>query len=260
MMEKFLGLPVDVSAHGPQIDQLIAWVHWLMLALFLGWGIYFVYVLVRFRKNNHPKADYVGVKTHLSSYIEAAVAIIELVLLIGFSIPIWANVTDEFPAEKEALVVRVVAQQFAWNYHYAGADGIFGKTSSKLINETTNPLGLDSSDPNSKDDITTINQLIVPVDKPVITKITSKDVIHSFGVPALRLKQDAIPGMETPIWFKAVKTGQFEVACSQLCGIGHYAMKSQVDIKSQADFDQWMATKAQEKAAQDSGGGDDFWE
>lgn len=259
-MEKFLGLPVDVSMHGPQIDQLIAWVHVLMLVLFVGWGFYFIYVLVRFRKNNHPKADYVGVKTHLSSYVEVAVAVIELVLLAGFSIPIWANVTSAFPAEKDALVVRMVAQQFAWNYHYAGADGIFGKTNPKLIDETTNPLGLDSSDPHAKDDITTINQFIIPVDKPIITKITSKDVIHSFGVPALRLKQDAIPGMEIPIWFKAVKTGQFEVACSQLCGIGHYAMKSQVDIKSQADFDQWLANKAQEKASEGSGGGDDFWE
>jgi cytochrome c oxidase subunit 2 len=259
-MEKFLGLPVDVSLHGPQIDQLIAWVHWLMLALFAGWGLYFIYALIRFRKNNHPKADYVGVKTHLSSYVEVTVAIIELILLAGFSIPIWANVTSAFPTEKDALVVRVVAQQFAWNYHYAGADGIFGKTSVKLIDETTNPLGLDSSDPNAKDDITTINQFIIPVDKPIITKITSKDVIHSFGVPVLRLKQDAIPGMETPIWFKAVKTGQFEVACSQLCGIGHYAMKSQVDIKSQADFDQWLTSKAAEKASEGSGGGDDFWE
>ncbi len=184
-------------------------------------------------------------------------AVVEIVLLVGFSIPIWAKAVDQFPAEQDAVVVRVVAEQFAWNFHYAGPDGKFGKVSTKFVDTVTNPLGLDPSDPNGKDDINTINQLYIPTNKPVITRITSKDVIHSFGVPSLRLKQDAIPGMEVPIWFQAVKTGTYEIAFSQLCGTGHYSMRGFVQVKSPEEFAQWMTEQSQSK--EDSGSQDGFW-
>lgn len=204
-MEQFLGLPPDASMHGYEIDSLIVVVHWLMFALFLGWGAFYLYTLVRFRKSHNPQANYAGVKSHASSYLEVAVAIVEAILLIAFSIPLWAKRVDAFPAEKESLVVRVVGEQFAWNVHYAGPDGLFGKTDIKLVDQT-NPLGLDRSDPAAKDDITTINQFNIPVGKPVIVHLSSKDVIHSFSLPYLRVKQDVIPGMSIPLWFVATKT------------------------------------------------------
>ncbi|MBI3765087.1 MAG: hypothetical protein HY277_01120 [Ignavibacteriales bacterium] len=204
-MEQFLGLPPDGSAHGPAIDHLIGLVHWLMLVLFVGWGAFYIFTLIRFRKSRNPKANYAGVKSHFSNYLEVGVLVIEVLLLVGFSIPLWSKRVDQFPPEKDATVVKVVAEQFAWNIHYPGPDGKFGKTSPNLI-DADNPLGLDRNDPDAKDDITSANNLNLPVDKPVIVYLSTKDVIHSFNLPAYRVKQDVIPGMSIPLWFTPTKT------------------------------------------------------
>ena len=163
---------------------------------------------------------------------------VEFLLLFAFSIPFWAVHQAGIPTGKNILEVKIVAQQFAWNVHYAGPDGRFGHASARFLND--NPLGLDPSDPAGKDDITTMNQIYLPINKTVIIRLTSKDVIHSFGLPAMRVKQDIIPGMTTQVWFTPNKLGQFEIACSQLCGIGHYRMRGIVNVVSQGDFDQWI--------------------
>jgi cytochrome c oxidase subunit II len=204
-MEHYLGLPPDGSAHGPAIDHLIGLVHWLMLILFVGWGTFYIFSLIRFRKSKNPTASYTGVKSHFSTYLEGGVLVTEVVLLTVFSIPLWSKRVDAFPQEKDAMVVRVVAEQFAWNIHYPGPDGKFGRTSLSLIN-SDNPLGLDRSDPDAKDDIVTNNNLNLPVNTAVIVRLSTKDVIHSFNLPAYRVKQDAIPGMEIPLWFTPTKT------------------------------------------------------
>ncbi|MCZ6792210.1 MAG: cytochrome c oxidase subunit II [Planctomycetota bacterium] len=202
-------MPPDLSVHGAAIDMLIVWVHILMAVLFVGWGTFFVWTLVRFRHKRNPKADYGGVKSHASTYLEVAVAVIEGVLLVGLAIPLWADWVDELPDESEAEVVRIVAQQFAWNAHYPGPDGKFGRVSIDLVDETLNPLGLDPDDENGKDDlIAAQNQVAIPVNKPILVHLTSKDVIHSFGIPVLRVKQDIIPGMTIPVGFEATKTSQ----------------------------------------------------
>ena len=199
MMQLFF--PEAASEHAARIDGTIDLIHWLMLLLFVGWGIFFVYTLFRFRAGANPKADPVGAKGKSSTYAEIGVALAEAVLLIGFAIPLWAERVEEFPPESESEVVRVVAQQFAWNIWYSGEDGVFGKQDLELLDEETNPLGLDRSDPAAKDDITTINQIHLPVNKPAIIHLSSKDVIHSFNLPNMRIKQDAIPGLSIPVWF-----------------------------------------------------------
>jgi len=254
---KWLKLPMDASAHGAQIDMLIVVIHWLMFALFIGWGIYLIFVLIRFRKGRNPKADYDGVKSHTSSYLEIGIAIFEAVLLIGFAIPLWSERVNAFPPTSDATVVRVVGEQFVWNIHYPGEDGKFGRTDINKIDVQSNPLGLDSSDPLAKDDIVTINQLHLPVDKPVIIHLSSKDVIHSFGVPLLRVKQDAIPGMSIPLWFKPKKEGQFEIVCSQLCGLGHYRMRGFIHVEDQEKFQAWLTSQTH---AVSEGDGDEFWD
>ena len=128
-------------------------------------------------------------------------AVVEGVLLFGFAIPLWAARVDRMPPDNEALVVQVTGEQFAWNVHYAGPDGKFGRTDIKLIDSQSNSLGLDRNDPAAKDDVTNLNQLYLPVNRPIIVRLRSKDVIHSFGVPEFRVKQDAIPGLTIPIWF-----------------------------------------------------------
>ena len=247
-MRELLEIPVAASAHAAQIDQMTILVHWLMAILFVGWGAFFLYALVRFRSGANPKASYEGVKSHFASYIEWTVAAIELVLIVAFAIPAWAARVDAFPKESEATVVRVVAEQFAWNVHYPGADGQFGRSDAKLMS-ADNALGLDRTDPAGKDDITTINQLNLPVDKPVIVHLSSKDVIHSFSLIQMRVKQDAIPGESIPVWFTPTMTGDWEINCSQLCGLGHYRMRGFYSIKTQADYDTWLKEQAAELAA-----------
>jgi cytochrome c oxidase subunit II len=246
-MMNFLGLPVEASTHAGEIDQMIVLVHWLMLVLFVGWGAYFIFVLFRFRKGANPKASYSGAKGKISKGTEVAVALIEVLLLVFYAIPAWAKRVKAFPAENEAVVVRVVGEQFAWNVHYPGPDGKFGRTDVSLVS-ADNPLGLDRKDPNAKDDITAVNQLNLPVDRPVLVHLSTKDVIHSFGLFEMRVKQDAIPGMQIPVWFIPNRIGDYEIACSQLCGLGHYRMRGFVTIQSAADYQKWF--DAQEKELQ----------
>ncbi|MFQ5628837.1 MAG: cytochrome c oxidase subunit II [bacterium] len=239
-MEKFLGLPLNASTHGGEIDNMMGLVHWLMLVLFVGWGIFFIFTLVRFRQSKSPKANYHGVKSHISTYAEAGVIIAEAILLIGFAFPIWADVMTEHPQPQEAVTIDIVAEQFAWNIHYPGKDGVFGKRDINLIDVQSNPLGIDRDDPAAKDDVTSINQLHIPVDKPVLINLSSKDVIHSFTLNEMRIKQDVIPGISIPISFQATQTGQWEIACAQLCGLGHYRMRGFFTVHTQEAFQQWL--------------------
>jgi len=305
-MRQFLGLPIDASAQGPSIDNLLVMVHWLMFILFVGWLTYFLFALLRFRKSKHPKADYQGVKSHFSSYVEVGVALTEVILLVGFAFPIWATRVNKIPDEKDATVVKIVAEQFAWNVHYPGPDGIFGRSDINLVS-ADNPLGLDRTDPYAKDDITTINQLNLPVNKPIIIELSSKDVIHSLNLPLFRVKQDAIPGQMVKVWFQPTMTtnqireklaktfsiangipaelsnltsledyrakdstiivpkgGSFtddlipqllqagitevkaapdtpaEIACAQLCGLGHYRMRGFINVQTPDDYAAWI--------------------
>ena len=166
-------------------------------------------------------------------------------LLVGYAIPAWALRVTAFPSEREAVVVRVVGEQFAWNVQYPGPDGRFGKTDLKLVT-ADNPLGLDRRDPDAKDDITTINQLNLPIDRPVLVHLSSKDVIHSFGLIEMRVKQDAIPGMTMPVWFIPNRLGEYEIACSQLCGLGHFRMRGFITVQSAADFQKWYDDQEKE--------------
>jgi cytochrome c oxidase subunit 2 len=267
-IQKLLFLPALASAHGGDLDRLTFYVHLLMGVLFTGWAIYFVVALFKFRASAHPVANPDGVESHASSYIEVAVVAAEAILLLGFSVPLWAARVDQFPPEKDATRVRVVGQQFAWNIHYPGPDGLFGKTDITLVDAQANPLGIDKNDPAATDDFTTVNQLHLPVDKPAIVYLSSMDVIHSFGLQEMRVKQDAIPGIVTPVWFKPVVTSgemkkrkgddkwSYEISCAQLCGLGHYRMRGYVSIDTPEQYAAWTAEQA--KAASEAGSGGEW--
>jgi cytochrome c oxidase subunit 2 len=238
-------LPPDISVHGAGIDHLIIVLHIFMALLFVGWGAFFIYCLVRFRKREGHVATYGENKSKLPKYLEIGVALFEVFLLVGLSFPIWSRYKNQPPAADQSLVVRVIAQQFAWNIHYPGKDGQFGRTDVKLVSGG-NPVGLDLSDTAARDDIVTVNQLHIPVHKPVIVHLSSVDVIHSFNVPVLRVKQDMIPGMSIPVWFEATRTGQFDIACAQLCGNGHSLMRGYLTVDTPESFDAWMNEQVQQ--------------
>ena len=272
-LSNYLGLPSVASDHALKIDYMNGWVHWLMLILFLGWGIFFIFTIIRFRAKSNPVADYEGVKSNYSKYAEIGVIGFEAFLLIAFAYPIWASLKTNVPeVTNEMVQVRVIAQQFAWNIHYPGNDGKFGPTKAELVDEETNPVGLDRSSPAGADDIVTINQVHLPVNKMAMIYLTSKDVIHNFALPEMRVKQDAIPGMSIPIFFTPNKTSKdflteisgsprdgmgYEIACAQLCGNSHYRMKGYLTVETQEEFDEFLAEEAE--YLDDDSDDDDDW-
>lgn len=241
-MEKILQflLPMQplASVEGRDIDTLMYLIHGLVFILFIGWAVYFIIVLFKFRKSVHPVARQAHGAHAVSSVIEWAVVAAEFLLLFAFSIPFWTTHIATIPEGKDVVEVRVLGQQFAWLVHYPGPDNKFGRVHMKFLDE--NAMGLDPNDPRGKDDIITMNQIYLPVDKQTMIRMSSKDVIHSFGLPAMRVKQDAIPGLNTMVTFTPNKIGQYEIVCSQLCGLGHFQMRGLVNVVSKAEYDQWI--------------------
>ena len=239
-----LGLPELASANGRAVDDLMVYVHWLMLVLFVGWIIYFGYVLFRFNAARNKKASYEGSKSKVPSYVELAIVAVEAVLLLGIAVPLWAKNVNQFPKPEDATVVQIMAQQFAWNVRYPGLDGKFGQQDMKLI-ASDNVFGVDPADPAGKDDIQLLNEIHVAVNKPVLIYLSSKDVIHSLKLVAMRITQDAIPGLRIPCTFTPTKIGRYQIECAQLCGGGHSAMAGGfVVVQSQADFASWLKSKS----------------
>ncbi len=251
-MSELMGLPTLASEHGGEIDFIVVAIHVVMLLALLLWGGFFIFSLVRFRRKKNPKADYGGLKTRLPYIAIALIAIAEMVLLLGFSVPFWERQIAATPEYDEPpFEVRVVAQQFAWNVHYPGPDGVFGRTALELIDSEINPLGLDGDDPASRDDVVALNQLHVPKGRPVLVRLTSRDVIHGFSIPEFRVKHDAIPGMAVAVHFTPTMTTaefreqeddvyrNFEIACAQLCGNSHYRMRGMVVVETDDEFATW---------------------
>jgi cytochrome c oxidase subunit 2 len=144
--------------------------------------------------------------------------------------------------------VEVVGRQFFWVVRYPGPDGQFGRTSPALIN-TDSPLGLDRGDPAAADDVVLLNEMQLPKGRPALVRLRSTDVIHSFWVPELRVKQNAVPGMEIDIWFTPTQVGSYELACNQICGLGHYRMRGLLGVSEEAEFERWLAEQAPARAS-----------
>ncbi len=242
---KLLGIPENFSAHGGQVDHMLDVVHWFMFALFIGWTLFFFYCIFRFWHRNHPKASYVGVRSHLSSHLEVGVIIVEAVMLLGFAFPLWAERVDSWKEVQrlDPVRVRVVGWQFGWTYHYPGVDNKFGRVDPHLIS-STNELGIDYGDPNALDDFTS-PILTLPVNEAAVLNIGTKDVIHNYGIVPMRIQQDAIPGREIPMWFTPVRTMETYVVCGQLCGEGHANMVGSMEIVPKEQYDGWFKSQSE---------------
>lgn len=161
-----------------------------------------------------------------------------IVILEGSATKIYGDLSKNYP--KDGIVIEVVAQQFAWNFRLAGKDRKFGRRKPELIKDSSgNYIGLDYNDPAAKDDIVVQGELYLPVNIPIVLKITSRDVIHSFFLPHFRVKQDAVPGMTSTIWFTPTKKGQYEIVCAELCGLNHYSMRGTLHVVSMEEFNKW---------------------
>jgi cytochrome c oxidase subunit 2 len=234
-----LGITPNAAEHGYAIDSMLEMLHWFMLVLFVGWGSFYFYTLWRFQKRKNPKANYFGTTSHLPTKLEGGILVLEVVLLLSFAAPIWADRVSLFPTGPNVIHIHVVGEQFLWNFHYPGPDGKFGRRDITLVS-ASNPLGLDPTDPDGQDDITTRNVMHIPVNRPCVVDVMSKDVIHDFCIPNMRSAQDAIPGTSIPLWFVPVKTGTYDIVCAQLCGNGHSTMRAELTVESEAAYEKWL--------------------
>ncbi|MGE3840867.1 MAG: cytochrome c oxidase subunit II [Vicinamibacterales bacterium] len=241
-MAEWLGLPIVASPQAADVSGAVLLLHGFMLVVFVGWLVYFAYAVWRFRAHSRPPASR-PVSAQLAVALVAVVTIYEIVELVAFALPAWNKRVDSVPDRDRATVVRVVAEQFTWNVHYPGADGRFGPTSADGVSPD-NPLGVNWNDAASRDDLTTINQLNLPMGSPVLIELTSKDVIHSFTLAEMGVKQDAIPGRTSLVWFQPSRETpeepSWEISCSQLCGLGHYRMRGFYRIMDPTAFTAWM--------------------
>lgn len=233
------GLPELASDRGT-LDTL----YYVILAVT---GIAFVIVqfllgLYVWKYPDRPGAE--GSYWHASHKMEYGWTLGTAVILVPIvlsGLRLWNGVHAAPP--DDAFEVEVVGAQFQWDMRYAGADGTFGAVRPELIS-LENPLGIDPEDPASDDDFVLTNQLVLPVDRPALIRLRSKDVQHSFFLPNFRVKQDLVPGMNIHTWFVPTKVGQYEIACAELCGLGHYRMRGFLEVKSSEDFESWLSEQA----------------
>jgi len=214
-MLEYLYFPHDISTFGPQIDLIFEVIFWVVMVTWIAVTIAMAVFLVRYRHRPGRKATYIEGSTRLEIIWTTATAVIMIVLALA-SRSTWAFIKEQGPAGD--VFYKVAGKQFNWEITYPGPDGQLG----------------------TADDVTVENDFHVPVNKVVRLELSSKDVIHSFYVPNMRLRQDAVPGRVIHVWFQATEIGQYEIPCSQLCGFGHSGMKGTLYVQSQEDYDKWL--------------------
>lgn len=215
-------LPQTISEFGQVFDKQFKLTMIVIGISFAAFQLALGVILWRGHKSSSTKKLVENFKIEIIWTLFAAILFFTLAFL---GQRVWATLLKP-QQTAEVFRLEVVAQQFQWNFHYAGRDKVFGQTKPEFIRDSElNFIGLDNSDPNAKDDIVS-SVLIVPVNQSVEMKVISRDVTHSFWVPALRFKQDAVPGLTTKIIFRPTKIGKYEIACAELCGMSHYKMKS----------------------------------
>jgi len=231
--------PEGISEHAGAIDSQFTRTLIVVGISFTAAQFALGYAVLRFGRKGDARAVY----THGSNKLEVTWTMITAAVFVFLAIlgqRVWANLHLNAAADNAAKI-DVIAQQFQWNFHYAGADGTFGRTESKYIDDSAlNFVGLDPTDAAGKDDAQ-VTSLVIPKDRPVELTLRSKDVIHSFFVPALRFKQDTLPGMSIKVHFTATKEGKYEIPCAELCGNLHHNMKSTLVVIPAEEFDQLMS-------------------
>ena len=241
-------LPHGASSAAFWIDKQFALTYFLMGIVFVAaQGALGLFVWQYRDREGAKKVEY----SHGNVKLEVLWTALTAVLFVGLNLMgsnVWAH--ERFaPAEAGAVPVEVTGMQFAWYFRYPGADGKFGATSPKLMDPSAGneaAVGLDTSDPASKDDVVT-GTMYLPVNRQVDLRLRAVDVIHSFFVPNMRFKQDAVPGLEIHMHFTPTEVGDYEIACAELCGLGHYKMHGTLKVVSQEDFDKWLAAREADK-------------
>jgi cytochrome c oxidase subunit 2 len=234
-------MPELASRHGAGIDAMMNYLLVTVGALFLAGYLalaWLVWTGAR-RRVIGPRLATRRAELMLSGALGLGMALIAEGGVLAIGIPVWAEYFNAAPPA-DAVAIEVTGQQFMWNVRYPGADGVFGPTEPRLIDDAGNPIGLDRRAAASQDDVLTINEITVPVNRTIRIRLRSRDVIHSFFLPHFRVKQDAVPGMTPEVVFVPTRTGSFEIACAELCGLAHYRMQGTFNVVSEPEFEDWL--------------------
>ena len=236
-------LPPLASDHGADIDVMLYYLLITIGGLLLTGNLILGYFIWRFSRAGevtyHLPSPKVERRWSLIPIVVMALVAEGGVFLLG--LPVWNSYFAASPPPN-SVVVDVIAEQFVWNVRYAGADGRLGRNSPTLY-AYDNPMGLDPDDPAALDDIVTMSRIVLPVNRPARIRLRSKDVLHSFFLPHLRVKQDVVPGMSISVWFIPTKTGTYELACAELCGTAHYTMRGVLRVVTAEEFDAWLGSE-----------------
>jgi len=226
-----------VASNWGNIDDTIILSFWVTGAVFVAVCLFMAYCVWAYRYRPDRKAEYKPEDKKLEFRLTWLTAL-GVAALLAPGLVVWNKFIT---VPENAMKIEVVAYQWGWNYRLPGTDGVLGKTSVGLISDE-NPYGLDSSDPNSKDDILVMDaDLHLEINQPVKVELRSFDVLHNFYVPQFRAKMDMLPGIITYYWFTPEKTGDYEILCAEYCGTGHYAMRGRVLVDEEKDYSDWLA-------------------
>lgn len=239
-------LPEQSSSIAPQIDGLFYLILAVSVFFILLVHVLLVVFVLRYRARPGRRAFFTRGNAWLELLWFGVPAAILVVLLV-LSQQAWSRIRLGAAWPADSMVVEVLAEQYAWNFRYAGPDGRFGALDPALM-DPYNPWGRVEGDADGADDVLTINVMAVPVNEPVLIRLRSKDVIHSFFVPDFRYKHDAVPGMTMEFHLEATRTGDFPIACAEFCGLGHYRMMGTLRALPRPEFDEWLAEQAAEGA------------
>jgi cytochrome c oxidase subunit 2 len=244
-------LPVGASAAAAGIDHHFTVSYILMGPVFVAAQLVLGVLVWKYRDRGPSSSSPKAIYSHGHNTMEIVWTVLTTILFVGMNLmssSIWAS--ERFRAvEADAVHVEVTGMQFAWYFRYPGPDGKFGATKPELEDASAGgeaALGLDPKDPAAKDDVVS-GVMVVPVNREIEVILRAHDVIHSFFIPAMRFKQDAVPGLAIHMHFTPIQTGEYEMACAELCGLGHYKMHGIVKVVSQEEFDKWLAAREAEK-------------
>jgi cytochrome c oxidase subunit II len=243
-------MPAGASTYAAPIDAQIHVTYIAMGVVFLAAQLALGLFCWKYRDRERAKVEY----SHGNLRMEVTWTVLTAILFIGLNLMgsrVWAEQRFQGP-KPGAMQVEITGLQFAWYFRYPGPDGKFARTKPELIDPSSGPeaaVGVDTDDPAAKDDIVT-STLVLPVNREIDATLHAEDVIHDFFVPELRFKQDAVPGLNIHIHFTPTKIGEYEVACAELCGLGHYKMRAKLRVVSEEDFSKWQAERLAEKQAQ----------
>lgn len=238
-----LWFPAAASVQAAAIDHDFSVAFWILGVLFIAGQLVLAFVLIRRPRTGGQPKNWRG-----NFRFEIGWTLAITIIFFWFHISgghLWSKLHQP-EAHADQLTVEVTGAQFQWYFRYPGPDGVFGRTDAPKFAKPDegNPLGIDPADPASRDDILSTS-LVLPVGRSVRLQLRSKDVIHSLFIPAMRFKQDTVPGMAIETHFTPNKLGSYEISCAELCGLGHYRMRAMVRVVSEEEFEKWMQSQTQ---------------